>query len=99
MPDAARYRGRVASDFTATVLLLAFLALPFHFHALTPNAQLTQECSCSQGLRSHAVLTPPPADYAPVLLAASVESLAPQLLSRLAVRVGSIRAPPFFDSF
>jgi hypothetical protein len=95
VPRTLSYRLQSASHhLTATVILLAILALPFHFHVFTPIAQLSQECSCYQGARTYAVAVTAPAQWAPVLEALPMAYFEPQVLSRLALPFSSIRAPP-----
>ena len=83
-----------AHHVTAALVLLAVFALPFHFHVLTPAAQLAQECSCYQGARTYAVALTVPTDWTPLLQASVVHHEPPQVTSRLAFDFHSIRAPP-----
>ena len=83
-----------AQHLTATLALLAVLALPFHFHVFTPTAQLAQECSCYQGARTYAVALPAPADWTPLFHASVVHADEPELIARIAVAFSTIRAPP-----
>lgn len=84
----------VAQHLTTTLVLLAVLALPFHFHVFTPTAQLAQECSCYQGARTYAVALTEPADWTPLFHASVVHEVEPELITRIAVAFSTIRAPP-----
>jgi hypothetical protein len=83
-----------AQHLTATLVLLAVFALPFHFHAFTPTAQLAQECSCYQGARTYAVALTQPADWTPLVHISAVHQEQPELITRIAFRFTAIRAPP-----
>jgi hypothetical protein len=83
-----------AQHLTATLLLLAVFALPFHFHVFTPAAQLAQECSCYQGARTYAVALSEPADWTPLFHASVVYDEQPETVTRIAVAFAAIRAPP-----
>jgi hypothetical protein len=91
-------RASETRHWTAAVLLLALLALPFHIHAFTAKAQLAQECSCYQGARTCAIEVPQPADFVPSFQATVVDDEQPRLISRIAFDFHSIRAPPSLAS-
>ena len=86
--------GANSRHVTATVLLLAVFALPFHLHFFTPTAQIAQECSCYHGVRTQAGLAPVAADWTPTFQASFLVLCEPQLLGSHSFGSYAIRAPP-----
>jgi hypothetical protein len=94
VPQPSLKTRNAAQHLTAVFILLAVLALPFHFHAFTSTAQLARECSCYQGARIYAVELPAPADWTPALHVTAVLQEQPELITRIAFNFRAIRAPP-----
>ena len=93
-----KQRGSRPCTLVSSALLVALFFLPLHFHPFTPAAQLTKECSCYHGLRTHAGLAPAPSDWAPTFQASFVAIYEPQVFGRFSIQSHTIRAPPPADS-
>ena len=87
-------RARPARWF-GVCLIVAVFFLPLHFHAATAiAAQVTKECICLHGSRTHATLTALPAGCAPAIVAHAVAPFAPVEIDSESIRIPSSRAPP-----
>jgi len=76
-------------------LVLAVFFLPLHFHATSAIAsQITKECICLHGSRTHANLTSAPAVGAPGIVIFAVTALTQREFDSRPVGIPSSRAPP-----
>jgi hypothetical protein len=85
-----------APRWLSVFLLLTVFFLPLHFHAVSAAAsQVTKECSCLHGSRTHAGVTNAPSLCAPLLAVNDVELTAQIDSGSHSIRIPSSRAPPF----
>ena len=76
-------------------LVAAVFFLPLHFHGASPVAsQLTKECICLHGSKTHANLASPSALSAPAIVVCSPALVAQAEIDVESIRIPSSRAPP-----
>ena len=84
-----------APRWLSVFLLLTVFFLPLHFHAVSAAAsQVTKECSCLHGSRTHAGLTSAPSHCVPLIAVSEVELAAQDDFGSHSIRIPSSRAPP-----
>jgi hypothetical protein len=85
-----------APRWLSVFLLLTVFFLPLHFHAVSAAAsQVTKECSCLHGSRTHADLSGATSIALPLLAVSEVELAAQVDSGSHSIRIPSSRAPPF----
>jgi hypothetical protein len=76
------------------VLFVFVFTLPFHFHPVAENRQVSQECSCYYSGRTQLGPTPAPVVLAPVYEVKFLITSRAETPAQIAVESESARGPP-----
>jgi hypothetical protein len=84
-----------APRWLSVFLLLTVFFLPLHFHVVSAAAsQVTKECSCLHGSRTHAGLTSATSLAVPLIAVSELALVAQVNSGNHSIRIPSSRAPP-----